>query len=217
MIKIIVLLITSFGLMVSVGAEAGQTIAGGMNVSDGNAKRGKAKSEMCQGCHGVNGISVDPNTFPNLAGQFAGYIFKQVQDFQLGNRNDDTMSAMAATVTSQADLRDIAVYFSKQKMMKGKASGNAKYKAGEKIFKKGNLKTGLYGCINCHGKNGKGKSKTNSLFPVVGGQQKADLIKQLKDLKSGKRANDPAGMMQDIAKKLSSKDIENVAEYLAGQ
>jgi cytochrome c553 len=101
--------------------------------------------------------------------------------------------------------------------MKGKATGSALSKKGEEIFNKGNPKKGLYGCVNCHGKSGKGKSKSNSLFPIIGGQQKAYLVKQLKDLRSGKRQNDPAGMMQDIAKKLSDKDVQAVAEYLAGQ
>ena len=209
-----------FGFTAVVSAEggaAGQTIAGGMSASDGSAKAGKAKSELCHGCHGVDGISVDPTTFPNLAGQYAGYIFKQVQDFQLGNRNDDTMSAMAATVTSLEDLKDIAKYYESQKVMKGKPTGTALSKTGEEIYNKGNLKKGLYGCVNCHGKSGKGKSKSNSLFPIIGGQQKAYLVKQLKDLRSARRKNDPAGLMQDIAKKLGDKDIEAVAEYLAGQ
>ncbi|MFV2055806.1 MAG: cytochrome c [Thiohalomonadales bacterium] len=201
----------------AVMAEQNQPIAGGMNVKDGSAKAGKTKSELCQGCHGVNGMSIDPTTFPNLAGQYAGYIFKQVQDFQLGNRNDDTMSAMAATVTSLDDLRDIALYFSTQKQMKGKPSSNSKLVSrGKELFLKGNPRTGLYGCVNCHGKNGKGKSKTNSLFPVIGGQTKAYIIKQLTDLKSGARKNDPARMMGNIAKKLSDTDIKAVAEYVSG-
>ena len=213
--------ITSYGailgmLLISQSAIADQTIAGGMDVSEGNAKAGKTKSELCHGCHGVDGMSVDPTTFPNLAGQYAGYIFKQVQDFQLGNRHDDTMSAMAGMVTSKQDLRDIAVYFQSQKKMKGKPTGSALAKKGKQIFVDGNPKTGVYGCVNCHGKNGKGKGPTISLFPVIGGQQKAYLVKQLKDLKSGKRKNDPAGMMADIAKKLSDKEIQAVAEYLSG-
>ncbi len=205
------LLLVSFS-----GAQAQQPIAGGMNMADGSAKAGKSKSELCQGCHGVDGISLDPTTFPNLAGQYAGYIFKQVQDFQLGNRNDDTMSAMAATVTSLEDLRDIAVYYASLKVMKGKATGSKVAKQGKQLYEKGNPKSGVYGCVNCHGKNGKGKSKSNSLFPIIGGQTSAYLVKQLKDLKTGKRANDPAGMMGNIAKKLSDKEIAAVAEYLAG-
>ena len=217
MIKIVTSTMTAMLLLVSMGGvNADQQIAGGMSVADGDPKAGKTKSELCHGCHGVDGISIDPTTFPNLAGQYAGYIFKQVQDFQLGNRQDDTMSAMAATVTSLQDLKDIAVYFAQQKTMQGKPTGSAASKTGEKIFAEGVPKAGVYGCVNCHGKDGKGRGKGNSLFPVVGGQQKAYLVKQLKDFKAGTRKNDPAGMMSDIAKKLSDEEINAVAEYLSG-
>lgn len=197
--------------------KEGQVVSGGMSKEDGDAKAGKEKSELCQSCHGADGISIDPTTFPNLAGQFAGYIFKQVQDFQLGNRNDDTMSAMAATVTERQDLKDIAMYFSTLKTMKGKASNSSAAKQGEKIFKNGNEKVGTYAaCIRCHGKNGKGKGKENSLFPIIGGQQKAYIIKQLKDFKAGTRQNDPAGMMAMVAQGLNEKEIQAVAEYVSG-
>ncbi|WP_455208782.1 c-type cytochrome [Kaarinaea lacus] len=213
--------ITSFGAILGIflmshSVQAEQVIAGGMDVTEGDPNAGKTKSELCHGCHGVDGISIDPTTFPNLAGQYAGYIFKQVQDFQLGNRQDDTMSAMAAMVTSKEDLKDIAVYFQSQKKMKGKPTNSALAKEGAKVFEDGNPKTGVYGCVNCHGKDGKGKGPTISLFPVIGGQTKAYLVKQLNDLKSGKRQNDPAGMMAEIAKKLSDKEIQAVAEYLSG-
>jgi len=210
------LVAASISFNVNAEQAKGQVIAGGMDISDGDAKAGKTKSELCQGCHGEKGMSVDPTTFPNLAGQYAGYIFKQVQDFQLGNRNNDTMSAMAATVTSLKDLKDIAVYYASQPIMKGKGSGGSLADKGKQIFLKGDPKSGVYGCINCHGKNGKGKSKSNSLFPVIGGQNKPYIVKQLKDLKAGTRNNDPAGMMRDIASKLSDAQINAVAEYVSG-
>lgn len=34
----------------------------------GDAAAGKAKSQVCVGCHGVNGVSIVP-TYPNLAGK----------------------------------------------------------------------------------------------------------------------------------------------------
>ena len=180
-----------------------------------NAAAGKEKSALCHGCHGEKGISVAPN-FPNLAGQYSGYIKKQIRDFQAGKRNDDTMSPMAATVTEAQDLEDIAAYFMSQSPMKGSGSKGAKADKGKQLFMEGNLEKGVYGCKNCHGENGKGKAAENHLFPVLAGQNKDYLVKQLMDLKEGRRTNDPAGMMGDIAKGLSAEEIDNLAEYLSG-
>ena len=206
-------------LMVSVGSAyaAEKNIAGSMPAGGGDPVAGKDKAAMCAGCHGEDGMSIDPTTFPNLAGQYAGYIYKQVLDFQLANRNDDTMSSMAGMVTETQDLMDIAAFFASQKTMKGK-KGDAKLaKKGEKLYMNGNKKLGDYAaCIRCHGKNGKGKDKSNSLFPVIGGQTRDYLIKQLKDFKSGTRTNDPASMMAMVAQGLSDDEIKAVAEYLSG-
>lgn len=181
----------------------------------GNPAAGKEKSALCHGCHGEKGISVAPN-FPNLAGQYSGYIKKQIRDFQAGKRNDDTMSPMAATVTEAQDLEDIAAYFMSQPPMKGSGSKGPKAEKGKQLFMEGNLEKGVYGCKNCHGENGKGKAAENHLFPVLAGQNKDYLVKQLIDLKEGRRTNDPAGMMGDIAKGLSAEEIDNLAEYLSG-
>jgi len=183
----------------------------------GDAAAGEAKAGLCGGCHGFDGNSEDA-TYPRLAGQYAGYIVKQIKDFQKGHRaNNETMAGMAATVASDEDAKDIGSYFSQQKM-KGALTKPSKevVATGEKLFREGNVKTGVYACINCHGESGKGKAATVSVFPVIGGQHRDYLIKQLKEFRQGARANDPAGMMAGVAKNLSDKEIEAVAEYLSG-
>ena len=72
-------------------------------------------------------------------------------------------------------------------------------------------------CTGCHGENGKGRSPDNALFPVIGGQHKDYLVKQITDLKTGSRKNDPAGMMAGVAKAMTDSEIEAVAAYLAAQ
>lgn len=180
----------------------------------GNPKAGQTKSELCQGCHGADGNSAT-GEFPRLAGQKMGYIVKQIKDFQSGSRVNDTMTGMAATIASIEDLKDIASYFSSQKMAKSSSSDASLVKKGEEIFINGNVNADVYGCVNCHGKDGKGKSSENDVFPVIGGQHKEYLIKQLNDFRKGERKNDPAGMMGDIAKKLKDEEIKAVAEYLS--
>lgn len=181
-------------------------------IAVGDPVAGKEKSALCQGCHGEDGMSAAPN-FPRLAGQYAGYIKKQIVDFQKEYRKDDTMSGMAATVTEKQDLEDIAAYFASQKTMVGEKTANP---AGNNLYLKGNPATNLYGCVNCHGEEGKGKSLANYVFPIIGGQHKDYLTKQLNDFRSGTRTNDPAGMMADIAKKMTDAEIAAVAEYLSG-
>lgn len=184
----------------------------------GDAVAGQEKAGLCGGCHGADGNSEDA-TYPRLAGQYAGYIVKQIKDFQTGHRaNNETMAGMAAMVASDEDAKDIGSYFAQQKM-KGVLTKPTKetLAAGEKLFREGNPKTGIYGCINCHGESGKGKSATVSAFPVIGGQHRDYLIKQLTEFRDGARANDPAGMMAGVAKNLSDKEIQSVADYLSGQ
>jgi len=183
---------------------------------EGDPVAGKKKSRECQSCHGEDGVSVNPMC-PNLAGQFPKYLEKQIRDFQSGQRVDPVMTRMAATLTEKQDAKDIAAYFSSRKRMAGTNGGNKDMMAkGEILFKAGNAGTGLYGCVNCHGENGKGKAENNNVFPVIGGQSKDYIVKQLKALHRGGRHNDPAGMMGDIAKKLTDEEINAVAEYVAG-
>ncbi|MCB1885998.1 MAG: cytochrome c4 [Rhodocyclaceae bacterium] len=182
-------------------------------IGAGDPAAGKDKSAMCQGCHGADGNSAAPN-FPKLAGQYADYISKQVIDYQKGVRQDPTMTGMAAAVASEQDLHDIAAYFASQKLMKGSGASND---AGRTFYLEGDMARGIYGCVNCHGEQGKGKAPDNALFPVIGGQHKDYLVKQLNDLKGRARSNDPAGMMADVARKMTDEDIAAVAEYLAAQ
>lgn len=187
--------------------------AANMAVAKGDSVAGKDKSALCQGCHGEDGMSA-ASSFPRLAGQYAGYISRQIVDFQKRTRKDDTMEGMADTVTEKQDLEDIAEYFASQKMMH--SDSPAESLPGKYLYMNGNPATNLYGCINCHGENGKGKSPNNSVFPVIGGQHKDYLVKQLEEFRSGKRSNDPAGMMGDIAKKMTDAEINAVSEYLSG-
>lgn len=82
-------------------------------VAAGDAAAGKAKSATCAGCHGANGKSNNP-LWPNLAGQHAAYLAKQMKDFRDGKRTDPTMSAMAKPL-SDADIDNLAAYYASLK------------------------------------------------------------------------------------------------------
>lgn len=193
----------------SVGAHAAMV---------GDPKAGEGKSALCAGCHGADGNSEDA-TYPRLAGQYAGYIAKQVKDFKAALRaNNDMMAGMAASVESDQDAWDIGAYFAQQKMKSSLTQPNKDLMAaGENLFRNGNATSGVYPCISCHGESGKGKAANNSTFPVIGGQHRDYIIKQLKDFRADARTNDPAGMMNMVAKKLTDKEVEALAEYLSSK
>lgn len=171
----------------------------------GDPVAGKEKSGLCQGCHGEDGNSIVP-MFPKLAGQYADYIHRQINSFQEGTRSDPSMNGMAATMTGRRDLMDIAAYFASQNQMSGTPVKND---LGEKLAND-------YGCLNCHGEIGKGRPANNSIFPVIGGQHKEYLIKQMKDFKTGARDTDMSGTMGGLASRMTDAEIEAVSEYFSG-
>ena len=78
----------------------------------GDAAAGKAKSAMCAGCHGANGVSAAP-IYPNLAGQKEQYLAKSIKAYKSGARNDASMKAMVGAL-SDADIDNLAAYYASQ-------------------------------------------------------------------------------------------------------
>jgi len=181
----------------------------------GNPAAGKDKSDAgrCQECHGVDGNSGDPR-IPNHAGQYAGYLAKQLLDFQIGARQHAVMSVMAEDLDA-ADIADIAAYFAEQKPMRGlDGSGNT---AARPLFEHGDASRNIPACAGCHGENGEGRADHNgSVVPVLGGQRKVYLRAQLVSWKLGERNNSPDGVMNEVAKRLSDDEIDALADYLSG-
>ncbi|MCL1077930.1 cytochrome c [Parashewanella spongiae] len=74
---------------------------------------GKAKSGMCAACHGADGTSAIP-MYPNLKGQHAQYLEKQLKAFKDGTRKDPVMGPMAMPL-SDADMKNISAYYASLK------------------------------------------------------------------------------------------------------
>jgi cytochrome c553 len=78
-------------------------------VAGGDPAAGKAKSAVCAGCHGPEGISNNP-LWPNLAGQHADYLAKQLRDYRDGRRNESVMAPMAQGLSDE-DIANVAAYY----------------------------------------------------------------------------------------------------------
>lgn len=177
----------------------------------GDAEAGKTKSAMCAACHGPDGNSAVPD-FPKIAGQHADYIYKQLQDYKSGARQNATMNGMVAALSDQ-DMADLAAYFSSQKGTVGTAEED-KVALGETVYRAGNAASGISACAGCHGPAGAGNPMAN--FPHLSGQHAAYTAAQLKYFRDGTRANDAGSMMRGVAKKMTDAEIEAVAQYIQG-
>ncbi len=78
--------------------------------------------------------------------------------------------------------------------------------------KPNSLADNLKVCAGCHGADGNTPLQPD--FPKLGGQHYDYLLHSLKAYKSGVRKNP---IMQPLAKALSTKEMEELAAYYAGQ
>ena len=177
----------------------------------GNTAAGEKKAGACIGCHGPNGNSLNP-VWPKLAGQGAAYLVKQMADFKSGARKDPIMAGQAAGLSAK-DMADLGAYFATQKISAASAD-KSKLTFGQNIYRGGNKAKGVAACIACHGPTGAGNPAAK--FPALGSQQSAYIVKTMKDFRTGARSNDDNKMMRDIAGRMSDKEIEAVASYIAG-
>ena len=184
----------------------------GTSQAAGDADAGQAKAQVCFSCHGVNGNSVNP-IWPNLAGQHAGYLAKQLADFKAGEQRNNALMMGQVMSLSPQDMADLAAFFAGQEPSPGSAD-ESKVPLGEKLYRGGNKVTGVSACIACHGPTGAGNPAAK--YPLLSGQHAAYTVQTLNDFRAGVRKNDPGKMMQNIAARMTDAEIEAVSSYMQG-
>ena len=190
-------------------------------IAAGDAEAGQTKSATCMGCHGLAGNSAIA-TFPKLAGQGEVYLLKQLQNFKSGERNNAIMADVVSLLSEQ-DMMDIAAYYSIQTITENSAKGDAEtIELGRKIYVGGKMDTQTTACIACHGPKGLGIPTAG--FPALSAQHADYTALQLKAFRQYSineqtgsddvsRANE---MMVNVAKGLTTVEIEALAQYIAG-
>lgn len=182
-----------------------------MALAQGDAAAGKQKSAVCAACHGADGNSINPQ-WPSLAELGGPYIIQQLEHFKSGERKDPLMTPQAMALSDQ-DMKDLAAYYESQTIQPGGADP-ALVELGEQIWRGGIMARNVPACAACHGPTGEGNPA--AAYPRLGGQQAVYLEKALTDFHSGARTSDPAGMMREIAAKLSADEIRAVSSYASG-
>jgi len=79
----------------------------------GDAAKGRQKTQMCTGCHGIEGWrTAFPEVYhvPRIGGQHEAYLLKALQEYKSGERSHPSMRAIAASLSEQ-DMADLAAYY----------------------------------------------------------------------------------------------------------
>ena len=181
-----------------------QTLGASSAISVG---RGATLAMQCTVCHGARGLS-NADT-PNLAGQYALTIFKQLVDYRSGARTNAIMGPRVVGLTDQ-DIRDLSAYYAY--LPQPAAFHPTAAEPAPAIVESGAPMRNIAPCATCHG----------GLDHKIGsaslrGQPVAYLATQLKAFASGARHNDISQQMRNVARGMSPGEIQQAAEYYAKQ
>jgi cytochrome c553 len=166
---------------------------------------GATLAQKCAICHGPTGMSRADS--PNLAGQYAVAIYKELQDFKSGARVNAVMSPFAVSMSEQ-DMRDLAAYYAylprlpeQYPTSRGPAPA---------IVVSGAPMRGIAPCGSCHGDI---ENKVGA--PWIAGQPAAYIKAQLETFASGSRRNDTSLQMRNVARGMTPEEIDAAAHYYA--
>lgn len=191
-----------------------------LTLAAGDAAAGKSMTAVCAACHGGDGNSAAAN-FPKLAGLGEKYLLKQLKDIRDGKRAIAEMTGQLTNLSDQ-QLADVAAFYSEQTRSISGAK-DVSLDKGERVYRGGNIHTGVPACTGCHSPSGNGNTPAG--YPALGGQHAQYIAKQLRAFRTG--AHDPKNaqartndgdirVMRDVAAAMNDVEIDAVANYISG-
>jgi cytochrome c553 len=159
---------------------------------------GKAATAACAGCHGETGVSALPGT-PSLVALSPQYLVTALKAYRNGDRKDETMKALVATVSDQ-EMNKIALFYALQKPARAQGASSGDAGAG---------KAAAAACAGCHGEAGVSATPAT---PRLAGQDGQYLAAALMAYKSGARSEET---MKGLSVGLDEKTAKDLAAYYA--
>ena len=149
------------------------------------AKGQATATGVCGACHTFDGSRGSPAN-PILQGQHPEYLVKQLAEFKSGKRANAVMQGMAATLPTEADMKNIAAFYASKTAKPGFAKNKATVALGEKIYRGGVAERKVPACSGCHGPSGSG---IPAQYPRLAGQHADYSEAQLNAFRAGARGN----------------------------
>ncbi len=170
---------------------------------------GKTRFESCSHCHGANGWGAYSGAYPQIAGQHASVVIKQLIDISSGQRENPDMLEFARGLSAQGPqaMTDVAAYIESLKMNPDPGVGDVD------DDELGNASiTFQQSCSTCHGVDGEGNAE--EIVPLLQGQNFEYLLRQLKRIQAGTRKNSNPDM-RDLIRQMNVEELELLATYIS--
>jgi cytochrome c553 len=169
------------------------------------------RDKTCNTCHGDDGTKPLLPNYPVLAHQGAEYALQQMKDIQSGSRTNGQSAAMKAVVQdlTEDDMALLADYIANELGADAQVGSGVvdPESPGAKLFK---TKT----CLACHGADG--KTPILPAYPRIAGHNAEYALQQMRDIKSGARANSMAVLgMQGVMHLVNDEEMAQLAEYIS--
>lgn len=171
----------------------------------------------CASCHGPHGEGGHNAFNPRLAGKPAGYLLRQMQDFQKGRRHYEIMEYMVAPL-DEPYMREIAAYFAGQQVPYETHAtppmSPAAVARGEQLVTKGDAAKGVPACMACHGPNLTGVQPD---IPGLVGLPYDYISAQLGSWRTNTRSTTAPDCMATVVSRLTDADISAASAWLASR
>lgn len=172
--------------------------------------------DSCEACHAT--AVRQATKAPQLAGQSASYLKKQLLQFQQGERGaaegdvgGQQMAAMAKTLT-EAQVEELSKFYSAQKPDNGAATANtnaSQLDQGRRLY--------IGSCGACHGAKAEGNAALNTpaLFLLDNSYLQLQLTHFRDGVRGTTKTDKPGRQMALMSRQLSDADIQAVAAYIS--
>jgi cytochrome c553 len=174
---------------------------------DESIGRGATRAQECAICHGPVGVSRADS--PNLAGQYAVVVYKELKDFKSGARINAVMTPFAQRLDDQ-QMIDLAAYYSYLPRLP--AYHPEQQGPAPRIVVYGAPLRNVPSCGSCHGEL---DNKAGS--PWLEGQPAPYLKAQLEAFAKGTRHNDISEQMRNVARQMTPEERDEAARYFGSR
>ena len=167
-------------------------------------ENGREIYRLCAVCHMPEGWGTVNGDYPQIAGQHATVIIKQLTDILARNRDTPTMFPFTLLENLQPqEYADVAAYLASLPMTRDNGHGpGTDLDRGKRLYEEN--------CVDCHGKNGEGINK--EYMPLIQGQHYNYLVRQFEWIREGKRRNADDEMVEQI-QGFTDRDISAIMDF----